>query len=180
MEDDYDSEFRFGSRPLEPLRAMDQCERVLYVGTFSKSMLPTIRTGFVLAPPSLRPALAAARQLSDGHGHVAMQAALARFIEEGELARHVRRARREYAARYERIVTALAKVPQLSVVPSAAGLHVTALTESTIPDTSSSPGLAVDGLTRYGGDRHGLVLGFGAVDPATLDEGLATLSSYFK
>ncbi|WP_436521913.1 PLP-dependent aminotransferase family protein [Actinoplanes sp. HUAS TT8] len=176
VEDDYDSEFRFGSRPLEPLRALDRGERVLYVGTFSKSMLPTVRTGFVLSPPGLRSALAAARQLSDGHGHVAMQAALARFIDEGELARHVRRARREYAARHDRIVAALDLVPGLSVVPSAAGLHVTALTDSDLPEMSP---LSVDDLSRYSGGRRGLVLGFGAINPAVIDEGLALLSSFF-
>ncbi|GAA2667956.1 GntR family transcriptional regulator [Actinoplanes palleronii] len=178
VEDDYDSEFRFGTRPLEPLRAMDRSGRVLYVGTFSKSMLPAVRTGFVLTPPGLRPALAAARQLGDGYGQIATQAALARFIEDGELARHVRRARREYAARHARIVAFLAGVPGLEVVPSAAGLHVTALSHGLpdISDKARSKGLAVEDLTRYGGDRTGIVLGFGAVDPARIDEGLALLA----
>ncbi|GIE84952.1 MocR-like pyridoxine biosynthesis transcription factor PdxR [Actinoplanes regularis] len=177
VEDDYDSEFRFGSRPLEPLRALDRCERVLYVGTFSKTMLPTIRTGFLLAPPSLRPVLAAARQLGDGYGHVAMQAALARFIEEGQLARHVRRARREYAARHARIVAALTRLPQFEVIPSAAGLHVTALLDRAPAGTAKPRGLAFDDLARYGGDRQGVVLGFGAVDPLRIDEGLAALAA---
>ncbi|GAA4600020.1 GntR family transcriptional regulator/MocR family aminotransferase [Actinoplanes octamycinicus] len=172
VEDDYDSEFRFGSRPLEPLRAMDRYGRVLYVGTFAKSMLPTIRTGFVLTPPGLRPALAAARQLGDGHGQVAMQAALARFIDEGQLARHVRRARREYAARHARIVATLSKFRQLTVLPSAAGLHVTALFSSDVPENSET-----ENLLQYGGDRPGLVLGFGAVDPLLIDEGLADLAA---
>ncbi|WIM98168.1 PLP-dependent aminotransferase family protein [Actinoplanes oblitus] len=168
VEDDYDSEFRFGSRPLEPLRAMDRYGRVLYVGTFSKSMLPTIRTGFVLTPPGLRPALAAARQLGDGHGQVAMQAALARFIDEGQLARHVRRARREYAARHARIVATLSGIPQLEVLPSAAGLHVTAL-------FSGGSSRRSENLLQYGGNRPGLVIGFGAVDPLLIEEGLAAL-----
>ncbi|BCJ45471.1 GntR family transcriptional regulator [Actinoplanes ianthinogenes] len=176
VEDDYDSEFRFGSRPLEPLRAMDRYGRVLYVGTFSKSMLPTIRTGFVLAPPGLREALAAARQLGDGHGQVAMQAALARFIDEGQLARHVRRARREYAARHARIVSKLGKISGLEVLPSAAGLHVTALLSRDLSEISDRS-LGIEGLLRYGGDRPGLVLGFGAVDPLLIDEGLAALAA---
>ncbi|AEV82691.1 GntR family transcriptional regulator [Actinoplanes sp. SE50] len=179
VEDDYDSEFRFGSRPLEPLRALDRCGRVLYVGTFSKTMLPTIRTGFVLTPPGLRDALAAARQLGDGHGQVAMQAALARFIDEGQLARHVRRARREYAARHARIAGLLSDISGCEVLPSAAGLHVTVLMPRDQPDISEiagKRGLAVDDLSRYGGDRPGLVLGFGAVDPALIDEGLALLA----
>ena len=107
VEDDYDSEFRFSARPLEPLHSLDTAGRVLYVGTFSKSMLPTVRTGFVLAPPSLRPALRRGAAASDGYGQVAVQAALARFIDEGQLARHVRRAGKAYAARHARIVAAL-------------------------------------------------------------------------
>ncbi|GIF11958.1 PLP-dependent aminotransferase family protein [Actinoplanes teichomyceticus] len=178
VEDDYDSEFRFGARPLEPLRALDRCGRVLYVGTFSKIMLPAVRTGFLLTPPALRPALAAARQLGDGHGHLATQAALARFIDEGQLARHVRRARREYAARHARIVAALRRMPRLTVLPSAAGLHVTALLRgpADIFAEATARGLAIEDLPRYGGDRPGIVLGFGAVDPVTVDEGLAVLA----
>src|SRR6185312_11789590 len=92
VEDDYDSEFRFSARPLEPLYSLDTGGRVLYAGTFSKSMLPALRTGFVLVPPGLRDAIVAARQVGDSYGQMAVQAALARFIDEGQLARHVRRA----------------------------------------------------------------------------------------
>jgi GntR family transcriptional regulator/MocR family aminotransferase len=182
IEDDYDSEFRYSARPLEPLYSLDTAGRVLYVGTFSKSMLPAVRTGFVLAPAGLRDAVAAARQLGDGYGQVALQAALARFIDEGQLARHVRRAGKQYAARYARIVAALTAMPRLSVLPSAAGLHLTAL----LRDGSSAPvvaaaravGLAVEDLAGYAGQagsagQAGFVFGFGAVDPATIDEGMA-------
>ncbi|MFD0517187.1 MocR-like pyridoxine biosynthesis transcription factor PdxR [Paractinoplanes durhamensis] len=127
IEDDYDSEFRFEARPLEPLYSLDTAGRVIYAGTFSKSMLPSLRTGFVLVPPGLRAAMAAARQLGDGYGSPPIQAALARFIDDGRLARHVRRAGKEYARRHARIVAALSGMPGLEVLPSAAGLHVTAL-----------------------------------------------------
>ena len=76
VEDDYDSEFRFSARPLDPLQSLDTTGRVLYVGTFSKTLLPGLRIGFVVTPPTLRSALRAAKQLSDGHGHIATQAAL--------------------------------------------------------------------------------------------------------
>ncbi|MEV6346723.1 PLP-dependent aminotransferase family protein [Actinoplanes sp. NPDC051851] len=183
VEDDYDSEFRFSARPLDPLRSLDRWDRVLYVGTFSKSMLPAMRTGFVLAPPGLRPALVAARQLSDGYGPAAIQAALARFIDEGQLARHVRRARRAYADRHARIVAALAGQPRLELLPSAAGLHVTALLRPGGPAPARilagarAAGVAVEDLRSYGTDVDGLVIGFGAVDPDLLDEGLATLTA---
>jgi GntR family transcriptional regulator/MocR family aminotransferase len=107
VEDDYDSEFRFADRPLEPLQSIDRFGRVVYVGSFSKTLLPMLRLGFLVAPVSLQPALRAAKQLSDWHSELSMQAALARFVEDGLLARHIRRATREYAGRYELIGAAL-------------------------------------------------------------------------
>ncbi|WP_306214589.1 MocR-like pyridoxine biosynthesis transcription factor PdxR, partial [Actinoplanes sp. RD1] len=180
VEDDYDSEFRHSARPLEPLHSLDTVGRVLYVGTFSKSMLPSLRTGFVLAPAPLRAALTAARQLGDSYGQVAVQAALARFIDEGLLARHVRRAGRAYRDRHARVVAALSGLPQLALVPSAAGLHVAALTpEPAAPVVAAARarGVAVEDLASYGSDSTGFVLGFGAIDPALLDEGLSILTS---
>jgi GntR family transcriptional regulator / MocR family aminotransferase len=176
VEDDYDSEFRFSSRPLEPLYALGP-ERVLHVGTFSKTMLPTVRTGFVLVPPSLREALVAARQVTDGFGPVAVQAALARFIDDGELGRHVRRATRAYAARHAAIVTRLSGMSQLDVVPAEAGLHVTAFfpggDSARVVAAAARAGVVLDDLGTYAeSGTPGFVLGFGAVDPALIDEGL--------
>jgi GntR family transcriptional regulator / MocR family aminotransferase len=67
LEDDYDSEFRYAGRPLEPLHSLDRSWRVIYVGSFSKTLLPTLRLGFLLAPPSLRPALRTAKLVTDWH-----------------------------------------------------------------------------------------------------------------
>jgi GntR family transcriptional regulator/MocR family aminotransferase len=182
VEDDYDSEFRFAARPLEPLYSLDTVGRVLYVGTFSKSMLPMVRTGFALLPPGLRDAVIAARQLGDGYGQVAVQAALARFIDEGQLARHVRRAGRAYGNRRSRILGELTAQPSLRVLPSAAGLHVTALLRDATPAdaarisaAAAEAGLAVEDVGRYtvSSTVAGFVFGFGAIDPALLDEGLA-------
>jgi len=200
VEDDYDSEFRFAARPLEPLYSLDTAGRVLYVGTFSKSMLPTVRIGFVLAPPSLRLALVAARQLSDGHGQVATQAALARFIDEGQLARHVRRATKAYADRHAHIVAALTRLAgdTLDVLPSAAGLHVTALLRDGDPAragrvaaAAAARGVVLDDLAMYVvGDvpdgayadsvQSGFVFGFGAVDPARIDAGLTIFAEALR
>lgn len=182
VEDDYDSEFRFSARPLEPLYSLDTAGRVLYVGTFSKSMLPSVRTGFVLAPAELRTALIAARQLGDGYGQVAVQAALARFIDEGQLARHVRRAGKAYAERHARIVAALTTHPELQVIPSSAGLHVTAFgpRSTTVVAAAARRGVALDDLVGYGSDSAGFVFGFGAIDPALLDEGLANFGAALR
>lgn len=184
VEDDYDSEFRFSARPLEPLYGLGP-GRVLYAGTFSKSMLPTVRTGFVLTPPSLRPALVAARQVTDGFGQAAVQAALARFIDDGELARHVRRATRSYASRHAAIVSFLSSLPSLDVVPSSAGLHVTALLRSgssgRVVAAAASRGVALDDLAGYSaGGMAGFVFGLGAVDPAVIEEGLGVFASVLR
>ena len=91
IEDDYDSEFRFADRPLEPLQSLDRDGRVVYVGTFSKTMLPTLRLGFLVAPEPLRAALRNAKRLTDWSADYLTQAAMARFIDGGHFARHVRR-----------------------------------------------------------------------------------------
>jgi GntR family transcriptional regulator/MocR family aminotransferase len=126
IEDDYDSEFRFEGRPLEPLQSLDRGGRVIYVGSFSKIMLPALRLGFMVAPASLQPALRNAKRLSDWHGDLPTQAALGRFIDQGLLARHVRKALRDYAARRAQILVGIERdfSHWLRLVPSAAGLHV--------------------------------------------------------
>ncbi|MEV6300922.1 PLP-dependent aminotransferase family protein [Actinoplanes sp. NPDC051861] len=188
VEDDYDSEFRFSARPLEPLCTLDRSGRVLYVGTFSKSMLPSLRTGFVLVPPGLRPAIVAARQAGDGYGQVAVQAALARFIDDGQLARHVRKAGRSYLDRHIRIVREIGRISALDVIPSAAGLHVTALLERGDPARivmlARRSGLEIENLADYAAEgppsRPGLVFGYGAVDPDLIEEGLARLPALIE
>jgi GntR family transcriptional regulator/MocR family aminotransferase len=188
VEDDYDSEFRYSARPLEPLYSLDTAGRVLYVGTFSKSMMPTVRTGFVLAPPAIRAALAAARQLSDWYGQIPVQAALARFIDEGQLARHVRKAGKAYAERHDRLVTALAKIPELEVVPSAAGLHVAALLRAgdagPVVRAAERAGVAVEDLAHYYGQpstaQAGIALGFGAIAADRIDAGIALFARQLR
>ncbi|MEO3875713.1 PLP-dependent aminotransferase family protein [Nonomuraea sp. B12E4] len=175
IEDDYDSEFRFGERPLEPLQSLDRAGRVIYVGSFSKTLLPMLRLGFLVAPASLAPALRTAKRLSDWHGELPTQAALARFIDEGLLARHIRKATREYAARHALIAEALAGF--LDLIPATAGLHLCAR----IPPGMSvreTPDVAVERLENYCGEtppQPGLVLGYGAITRDDIPEGLRLL-----
>jgi GntR family transcriptional regulator/MocR family aminotransferase len=182
VEDDYDSEFRFSDRPLEPLQSLDRGGRVAYVGSFSKTLLPMLRLGFLIAPPSLRDALRHARQLSDWHGDVPAQAALARFVDEGLFARHIRRATKVYAERHERITSTVDRVfaGRLRVVPSAAGLHLCALAEQDlepIAARAARAGVAVQTLSDLCGGfpEPGLVLGYGSIPVERIDAGLAAL-----
>ncbi|MBB5791798.1 PLP-dependent aminotransferase family protein [Jiangella mangrovi] len=189
LEDDYDSEYRFADRPLEPLHALDDGARVVYVGTFSKTLLPGLRLGYVVVPPSLRDAIRAARQLADGHGPVATQAALARFMDEGQLARHIRRTAKVYARRRSALLDGLggALAPYLEAVPSAAGLHVCALLRSgdrrvaeAAADRARAAGVAVGTLSEYGTEPTGFALGYGAVEAADVPGGLELLAEALR
>ncbi|QIG45995.1 PLP-dependent aminotransferase family protein [Nocardioides anomalus] len=186
VEDDYDSEFRYTERPLETLHAMDDAGRVLYLGTFSKSLVPGLRAGYLVAPALLQDALRAALQLSVGYVDVPAQAALARFLEDGLFARHLRRARAAYAERrallLEQVHGPLAD--HLELVPCQAGLHMTTVLRDQSRDdgavvrAAAEEGVAVEALSSYavGGAPRGVVLGYGAADPATIRPGLARLA----
>ncbi|GAA1683755.1 PLP-dependent aminotransferase family protein [Fodinicola feengrottensis] len=191
VEDDYDSEFRFSDRPLEPLQSIDRYGRVVYVGSFSKTLLPMLRLGLLVAPVSLQPALRAAKQLSDWHSEMSTQAALARFVEDGLLARHIRRATREYAGRYELIHEALqgSLAPWLDPVPSVCGLHVcsrlradTGIDVAAVVERAVAAGVAVEPLSEYcaGEPAQGLVLGYGGIAIADLPAGLRRLADSFQ
>ncbi|NUS37810.1 MAG: PLP-dependent aminotransferase family protein [Lysobacter sp.] len=128
VEDDYDGEFRFGGRPLDALQTLDREGRVFYVGTFSKSLFPALRKGFVVAPEWARAPLAAVKHCVDSHSDAITQMVLADFLREGHLARHVRRMRAVYDARRAALLEAIAGPlgHWLEPMPSEAGLHLAA------------------------------------------------------
>jgi len=187
IEDDYDAEFRFAHRPLEPLQSLDRSGRVVYVGTFAKTMLPALRMGFLVAPASLRKALRMAKQLADWHSDPTSQRALARFINDGEFARHVRRANRIYAVRHAKLMSTLGSeaADLLDVLPSVAGLHVCArVRESRRLDlgpaiaAAEARGVRVIRLADYCEDPpvpDGLVLGYGMITEDRVVPGLEEL-----
>jgi GntR family transcriptional regulator / MocR family aminotransferase len=191
VEDDYDSEFRYRGRPIEPLQTLDASGRVVYVGSFSKTMLATLRLGFVVAPASLRSAVRAAKFVTDWHSPLPTQAALAGFIEQGYLARHVRKLRGVYQARHQQIVTTLTHqfAGHLQVIPAAAGLHLTATAPgassgelAAVLRRASAAGVQLLPLSMYGVDtptQPGLVLGYGAIPTERIGEGLRRLRRCF-
>lgn len=128
IEDDYDGEFRFGGRPLDALQTLDRDARVFYVGTFSKSLFPALRKGFVVAPAWARDSLVAIKHVADSHSDAITQSVLAAFIRDGHLARHVRRMRPIYAARRRALLDGLRRELDawLDPIPSEAGLHLAA------------------------------------------------------
>ena len=176
IEDDYDSEFRFGGRPLETLQSMDRAGRVIYTGSFSKSLLPSLRLGFLIAPRSLHRALVAASYVSGWYTQTPAQLALAAMIDEGLLARHIRKMRRVYAERHARILAALERdfANILEPVPSVTGMHLAARFRKRRDDRFASADVGVDRLSAYCASRKqaGLVIGYGAIPTNRIDEGL--------
>lgn len=128
LEDDYDGEFRLEGQPLDALQTLDRAESVFYIGTFSKSMFPALRLGFVVVPPWARQALIAAKQIADGQCPVLPQKALAAFIADGHLARYIRKMRKIYNARHKALLQALADhcSDRLQPIASVAGVHLAA------------------------------------------------------
>lgn len=187
VEDDYDSEYRYVDRPLQPMHSIDRSGSVVYIGTFSKTMFPALRLGFLIAPPSLRHALRTAKQLTDWHTDTVSQAALARFIDDGLLARHIRRAAREYTARRARILSWLRTQDRLETLPSSAGLHITArvspgaeLDVASVVRRAAAAGVVIRAVAPFFVDtpaRDGIMLGYGATPTQQLDAALGQLAT---
>ncbi len=189
VEDDYDGEFRFGSTPRDALQTLDRSGSVFYVGTFSKSLIPGIRLGFVVAPSWARRALANAKQACDWHSPLLEQDALAAFIGEGHMARHVRKMRKLYSERRDLLMSGLQAHfgSWLEAIPSSGGMHLTALSRDSIDIDAIVRGarqrsMDLRSLRAYsssGTGRAGLVIGYGATSPDALTEGLLELRRLF-
>jgi GntR family transcriptional regulator/MocR family aminotransferase len=185
IEDDYDGEFRFAGSPVEALRTADSADIVFYVGTFSKCMLPALRLGFVVAPAWALPALVAAKNSLDWHCAVPVQLAVASFIADGHLARHVRRVREIYRKRRERVLALLNEDLRewLEPLPSFCGMHVAAVAREArdldaVTGTLLHHQVKLHALSRYylGRATHaGLVIGYGAADLSEISLGLSSL-----
>jgi GntR family transcriptional regulator/MocR family aminotransferase len=191
IEDDYDSEFRFGGHPLEPLQTLDSAGRVIYVGTFSKTLLPSLRLGFMMVPPWLREAANKAKHVTDWYTATIAQTALAQFIDEGAFARHIRRVSRTYGERHKMLTAAVRKNfgDHLDLVPSSTGLHVAAYARSAsahdinaVVSRASDLDVAIQGMSTFqiaGKPQVGILLGYGAIDTARIPEGLRRLRRCF-
>jgi GntR family transcriptional regulator/MocR family aminotransferase len=191
IEDDYDSEFRFGGRPLDPLQTLDTEGRVIYLGSFSKTLLPTLRLGFLITPRSLRLALHKAKFVSDWHTPTLAQATLGSLINDGGFAQHIRRATRIYGERHELVVNAITRdfANHLKLIPSTTGLHVAALARAasvaqiaSVARRARDAGVAVQILSSFAlgsTERAGLVLEYGGIATEEIPEGLRRLRRCF-
>ena len=149
FEDDYDSEYRYVSRPLGALQGMDPQERVVYIGTFSNVLFPALRVGYLVVPPSLWQRFADTREAFDLRSPTLYQLALAEFLREGHFVRHVRRMRGVYRKRRDALLDGLARHcdGRLAVHNADAGLHLTALLPDGLDDADVVQRLSNRGLT---------------------------------
>jgi len=174
------------TRPLTALQGLDETGRVIYVGTFSKTMFPGLRLGYAIVPPALVDVFAAARASLPAPASALEQAAVATFMEEGHFARHLRRMRGVYRERAEALVEALRSrcAGVLEPRPCDTGMQLCALlppgvSDVAIRDRAAKLGVEVGPLSDYGVGalrRGGLVFGFGAVRPAAIRAGVETLT----
>ena len=190
LEDDYDSEFRYQGQPVPPLASLDRSGRVLYLGSFSKVMFPSLRLGYLVADAAIVARLAAFRPLHSDPPSLVPQPALAAFIEGGGFARHLRRMRRLYQARQASFLRAFRHHlgGWLLADPVPAGMHIVARRGPGLPPACSDTDLSAlaDGLGLTGlplsarhadpaaaGRAFGLVFGYAGV-PETLAEAALT------
>jgi GntR family transcriptional regulator / MocR family aminotransferase len=148
LEDDYDSEYHYAGRPLKALQGLDEDGRVIYVGTFSKTLLPNIRLGYLVVPLALRDAFMNSARALGTQAPVLEQTTLAQFIAEGHFVRHVRRMLTHYAARQAALVEAVRELLPgvLRVSPAPTGLHLVGWLPPGVDDVAASRAAAQAGV----------------------------------
>jgi GntR family transcriptional regulator/MocR family aminotransferase len=183
VEDDYDGEFRYVSRPLPALQSLDRDGRVLYAGTFSKLLFPSLRLAYLVVPPALVERFEQISQAFAGGSPQLTQAIVTAFITEGHFARHIQRMRRLYAERREAAVAGLESVlgRHLRIDPQPGGMHLILRLQARRSDRKLSArmreaGLFAEALTDWSFDRDGppaLLLAFTNIDSRRTAENLA-------
>lgn len=185
VEDDYDSEYRFTGRPLAALQGLDRSGRVIYVGTFSKVMFPSLRLGYLVVPPPLIDIFAGARAVAGRHSSVLEQALVAAFMTEGHFGRHIRRMRRLYMKRQQALIDAARRHLRglIAIDPAEAGLQVIGWLPEGVDDQAvaaagAAAGLELSPLSRFiirTPRRPGLLLGFSGFDADEIEAGVRLL-----
>jgi GntR family transcriptional regulator/MocR family aminotransferase len=186
VEDDYDSEYRYGGRPLEALQGLDHAGRVLYVGTFSKVLFPALRLGYLVAPTPLLATLLQTRRFLDLHPPILEQMALADFLREGHYASHLRRTRHQIQRRrdclHQELRLHLGGLLDVSLPE--AGLELVGWLPRDKDDQravalAAAAGITVVAISRQSLEppsRGGLLMGFAGIDEEAIQHGVKTLA----
>jgi len=187
IEDDYDSEFRYNSRPVASLQGLDRYGRVIYLGTFSKLLAPTLRIGYFVLPPELVDVFSTASSLITRHPPALEQIVLTDFIEQGHLARHIRRMRTLYMERQSDFIEAARRelAGLLEITPPEAGTHLVGWLPGRIDDQvavkkAAERGVEARAFSTYClqvSARGGLVLGYGAFTKNQIRAGMQRLAT---
>jgi GntR family transcriptional regulator/MocR family aminotransferase len=186
LEDDYDCIFRYDASPLPCLHALDPDGRVIYAGTFSKTLFPALRLGFLIVPSDLVDGFARARMASDVHPPLLDQMILSEFMTRGHYQRHVRRMQLEYAERLHALKTAIDRTgAPLRLRPVHSGLHAVAdldgVDAESVFTQAAARDLEVVPLSAYcygsAQNQNGLLLGFGSCRPAAIRAGMWQLAA---
>ncbi|MBQ5941470.1 MULTISPECIES: PLP-dependent aminotransferase family protein [unclassified Massilia] len=186
IEDDYDSEFRYDARPLPAMQGLDRHGRVIYLGTFSKVLFPSLRLAYAVLPPALVEAVVKARTVMDGHSAQLAQAVTAEFIAHGHFARHLRQMRLLYGSRRALLLERLeaARLDWLRPQPGAGGLqlaaHLPPGREAALTRQAGARGIATPSLSALfmGADKQdGWLLGFAALQNEDIIDAVARLAS---
>jgi GntR family transcriptional regulator / MocR family aminotransferase len=182
VEDDYDGEFHYDGRPLESLQGLDKEGRIVYIGTFSRTVFPALRIGYLVAPGSLVPAFTAAKWLSDLHSATLEQQTLAEFITMGMYERHLRRLRRRNTTRRKALLDAIHTFlgDRVEVTGDGAGAHIVLWPKNRISEESVIAQAAKRGLGIYGishcflkrPSRPGFMLGYARLNEREIREGI--------
>lgn len=185
IEDDYDSEYRFGGRPIASLQGLDTDARVIYVGTFSKVMFPALRLGYVVVPTDLVPAFFVARDAADTFSSTLYQVVMTDFIRAGHFARHIRKMRTLYMERRTALLEAIRKEmgDLLEVIGAEAGMQLVALLPPGVDDVAVSRKAALRGVSARPLSmcylnppaRGGLILGYGGASVREIHDGVHKL-----
>jgi GntR family transcriptional regulator/MocR family aminotransferase len=185
VEDDYDCDLRYQRQPLPCLHALDPDGRVIYVGTFSKTLFPALRLGFLIVPRDLQPGFVAARLATDLHPPVFQQKVLAAFIRRGHFDRHLRRMQAAYAERLDALRRAIERSgAPMRLRPVHAGMHAVVdlhgVSAERVHEEAALAGVETMPLSSYyfgaGRRPNALLLGFGAVPPPVIRSGVARLA----
>ncbi|SFU29807.1 MocR-like pyridoxine biosynthesis transcription factor PdxR [Pseudoduganella namucuonensis] len=191
VEDDYDSEFRYGSRPIASLQGLDAHDRVLYLGTFSKTLFPGLRIGYLVVPGTLAESFATGLSELYRCGHTYTQAILTDFMTEGHFASHIRRMRLVYAERLRLLREAISFHfgDRIILTGGEAGLHLALGLPDHCDDialchAAGKEGIVVRPLSRYylrpETARRGLMLGYGSVPDERIRPAFDILASVIK